>query len=51
MNGCAACKHTADADPGGTPVAALGKSFWCTLLAKAVDARDGSACAQWEAGG
>jgi len=49
MNGCSACKHTAPADPAGTPAAAVGKVYWCTKLAKAVDPGDGSACPHWEA--
>ena len=48
MNGCAACKHTAPVDPAGNPVAIHGKSYWCKALDKAVDARDGAACPQWE---
>ncbi len=48
MNGCAACKHTAEKDPAGKPAAAHGKSYWCQPLAKPVDARDGAACSSWE---
>lgn len=48
MNGCAACKHTADAGPDGVQAAALGKGYWCKKLGKPVDAKDGSACPSWE---
>ncbi len=47
MNGCSACKHARDADPSGTPAAIHGKAYWCTPLAKPVDARDGAACPSW----
>ena len=51
LNGCAACKHTASADPGGRSAESHGKGFWCTKLGKPVDARDGAACPAWEYGG
>lgn len=51
MNGCAACAHTAAASPDGAPAAALGKSYWCEKQGKAVDAKDGAACPDWEYAG
>jgi hypothetical protein len=51
MNGCAACKHAASDDPAGKPAAAYGKSYWCQPLGKAVDAKDGASCPQWEYSG
>ncbi len=51
MNGCAACKHTVAADPQGKQASAYGKSYWCTPLAKAVDAKDGAECPTWEYAG
>jgi hypothetical protein len=51
MNGCAACKHTVDADPQGKQAAAYGKSYWCRPLAKPVDAKDGAECDSWEYSG
>ncbi len=51
MNGCAACLHAANADPAGKPAAAYGKGYWCAVLGKAVDARDGAACPKWEYAG
>ncbi len=51
MNGCAACKHTAEVDPQGKSAATYGKSYWCRALGKAVDAKDGAQCPTWEYGG
>ncbi len=51
MNGCAACKHTTEADPQGKQAAAYGKSYWCRPLAKPVDAKDGAQCPSWEYSG
>ncbi|HEX9289848.1 MAG TPA: hypothetical protein VF904_10010 [Anaeromyxobacteraceae bacterium] len=51
MNGCAACKHTAESDPSGKSAAAHGKSYWCRPLAKPVDAKDGMTCTSWEFAG
>jgi hypothetical protein len=48
MNGCAACKHSEPSDSGGSRAAAQGKAYWCARLQKAVDARDGSVCPDWE---
>ena len=47
MNGCAACQHAAPADPEGKAAAAYGKGFWCGVLGKPVDAKDGAACQRW----
>jgi hypothetical protein len=48
MNGCSACRHASGSDPSGAPAAVLGKGFWCTLLARAVDSKDGAECPKWE---
>ncbi len=47
MNGCSACMHSASQDPSGKPAAAHGKGFWCRKNGKAVDSKDGAACADW----
>ncbi len=51
MNGCAACQHAKDSTPEGKPAAASGKSYWCSRLGKAVDAKDGADCDAWELSG
>jgi hypothetical protein len=48
MNGCSACKHAAPADKDGKTAASYGKVFWCKLLEKPVDAKDGTQCEKWE---
>ncbi len=48
MNGCAACKHATGADPTGKNAAAYGKGYWCSVLGKGVDAKDGVQCPSWE---
>ncbi len=48
MNGCSACGHAADADPSGVPAAVHGKGFWCAILGKPVDSKDGAECPRWE---
>lgn len=47
-NGCSACRHAVATDPQGKPAADHGKGFWCQVMGKPVDARDGSTCGQWE---
>jgi hypothetical protein len=48
MNGCSACKHAAQTDPDGRSPAEEGKGFWCQVLGKAVDSKDGAQCEKWE---
>jgi hypothetical protein len=48
MNGCSACKYAAQADKDGKPASSSGKGFWCNLLEKLVDSKDGTQCEKWE---
>ncbi|MDH4231660.1 MAG: hypothetical protein OEW04_06475 [Nitrospirota bacterium] len=48
MNGCSACKHASEKDPQGKSAAAYAAGYWCNVLNKAVNSKDGCACPSWE---
>jgi hypothetical protein len=47
-NGCSACKYAAQADKDGKTASSYGTGFWCKLLEKPVDSKDGTQCEKWE---
>lgn len=48
MTGCSACQHAADADGQGVSAGSYGASFWCRVLERPVQTRDGATCERWE---